>query len=169
MLHGFSEQEWTDYLEGHADETLRDRFEAHLIGCVSCWEFNELMAMATSTLRREGQASRETLVLQDRQLQTGLGAVYARIHTAVTDAPPSAEMQEGLAHLADVLTPMCGSQTANRALQVAAITSPAQTLDQINAANWDSFLERLASITSVMCGETGADLIRLSGQIYRAN
>ena len=50
MTHLFSEEEWTDYIEGRIDDESRDRIEAHLIGCLSCWEFNERMATATRAL-----------------------------------------------------------------------------------------------------------------------
>ena len=50
MTHLFSEEEWTDYIEGRIGAESRDRIEAHLIGCLSCWEFNERMATATRAL-----------------------------------------------------------------------------------------------------------------------
>ena len=50
MTHLFSEEEWNDYIEGRIDDETRDRIEAHIIGCLSCWEFHERMATATRAL-----------------------------------------------------------------------------------------------------------------------
>ena len=52
MIHGFTEEQWDGYIEGQLDEETRDRIEAHLIGCLSCWEFHERMATARSPFPR---------------------------------------------------------------------------------------------------------------------
>ncbi|HMV49901.1 MAG TPA: hypothetical protein PKD31_19300, partial [Blastocatellia bacterium] len=76
MIHGFSETDWNDYLEGAADESLRDRIEAHLIGCWDCWEFHNQMAHTASALRSSGERLRATLALPDQSLHAGLRAVF---------------------------------------------------------------------------------------------
>jgi anti-sigma factor RsiW len=166
MTHLFSEEEWNDYIEGEVDDETRDRFEAHLIGCLSCWKFNQRMANATQALRVSGAGMRAVFALQDRQLSAGMRAVFAKIEEAESAKRdrPRRLIQQRLDALAAVMAPMCGSQTANKALRAAAQVSPARSLERVTEDNWTSFLASLKPIANVMCGETGARLVWESGQ-----
>jgi hypothetical protein len=166
MVHLFSEEEWNDYIEGQVDDETRDRFEAHLIGCLSCWKFYERMANATQALRVSGAGMRAVFALQDRQLSAGLRSVFARIDEAEAAKRdhPRRLIQQRLDALAAVMAPMCGSQTANNALRAAAQVSHARSLESVTEDNWTSFLTSLKPIADVMCGETGARLVWESGQ-----
>src|SRR5882672_8142614 len=151
MTHLFSEEEWNDYLEEQIDDETRDRFEAHLIGCLSCWKFYERMANATQALRVSG---------------AGLRSVFAKIDEAegAKRDQPRRVIQQRLDALAAVMAPMCGSQTATKALRAAAQVSHARSLERVTEDNWTSFLMSLKPIAAVMCGETGARLVWESGQ-----
>jgi len=166
MTHLFSEEEWNDYIEGEVDDETRDRFEAHLIGCLSCWKFYERMANATAALRTSGAGMRAIFALQDRQLSAGLRGVFAKIDEteAAEREEPRRLIQQRLDALAAVMAPMCGSQTATRALSAAARVSRARSLESVTEDNWTSFLTSLKPIAAVMCGETGARLVWESGQ-----
>jgi Putative zinc-finger len=166
MTHLFSEEEWTDYIEGRIDDESRDRIEAHLIGCLSCWEFNERMSTATRALVASGAGMRAAFALQDRRLNAGLRAVFAKINEAeaVKRERPLRAIQQRLDALAAVMAPMCGSQTATKALRAAAQVSPARSLERVTEDNWPSFLTSLKTIAAVMCGETGARLVWERGQ-----
>ena len=85
---------------------------------------------------------------------------------AAAENPGRGPIQERLDYLESVLAVMCGAHTAARALRAAAVSSPARSLQQVNRDNWEPFLENLASIATVMCGETGAHLVRRSGEFY---
>ena len=166
MTHLFSEEEWNDYIEGRIDDEARDRIEAHIIGCLSCWEFYERMATATRALVASGAGMRAVFALQDRRLNAGLRAVFAKINEAESakrDRPLRA-IQQRLDALAAVMAPMCGSQTATKALRAAAQVSPARSLERVTDDNWASFLTSLKTIAAVMCGETGARLVWERGQ-----
>src|SRR5262245_46574128 len=166
MTHLFSEEEWNDYVEGRIDDESRDRIEAHLIGCLSCWEFHERMATATRALVASGAGMRAVFALQDRRMNAGLRALFAIINEAEAterDRPLRA-IQQRLDALAAVMTPMCGSQTAAKALRAAAQVSHARSLERVTEDNWTSFLASLKTIAAVMCGETGARLVWESGQ-----
>jgi hypothetical protein len=167
MIHRISEKEWNDYLEGQLDEASRDRIEAHLIGCLSCWEFHEQMALTTQALRSAGEELRGSLTLQDHQLRKGLHGVFSRIRAAQreTGLNKQSSISQRLDALAAVMAPMCGSQTARQALSAAARVSPARSLEQVSLENWTPFLTSLKSIATIMCGETGAHLVWESGQI----
>jgi hypothetical protein len=169
MTHVFSEETWNDYIEGRIDDETRDRVEAHLIGCLSCWEFNERMANATQALRINGAGMRAIFALQDQQLSAGLRGVFRKINAEDAEgserlAQPRRVIQQKLDALAAVMAPMCGSQTAIKALRAAARVSPACSLERVTEDNWTSFLASLKSIAAVMCGETGARLVWESGQ-----
>src|SRR5215470_7310652 len=151
MTHLFSEEEWNDYIDGRIDDEARDRIEAHIIGCLSCWEFYERMATATRALTACG---------------AGLRAAFAKINEAeaAKRERPLRAIQQRLDALAEVMAPMCGSQTAIKALRAAAQVSPARSLESVTEDNWTSFLSSLKTIAAVMCGETGARLVWESGQ-----
>src|SRR5215471_18049586 len=79
MIHGFSEEQWDGYIEGWIDDETRDRIEAHLIGCLSCWEFHERMANATRSLQGAAAGARAIFALQDAELHAGLRGVFVKI------------------------------------------------------------------------------------------
>lgn len=165
MIHGFTEKEWNDYLEGCAAENLQDRLEAHLIGCLSCWELHHQLAHTTEALRASGALIRAQLSLQDSQLHAGLRGVFEKLRASEAAHPEAHHaIRQRLEELAAVMTLMCGSQTAVKALRAAAQDSPARSLDGVTADNWTQFLQRLKSIAAVMCGDTGAHLVWESGQ-----
>jgi hypothetical protein len=167
MTHLFSEEEWNDYIEGQIDDEMRDRIEAHLIGCLKCWDFYERMATTTQALGARGAEMRAIFALQDRQLSAGLRGVFEKIsgEEAAKRDRPRRVIQQRLDALAAVMTPMCGSQTAIKALRAAAQGSPACSLELVTEDNWTPFLASLKSISAVMCGETGARLVWESGQL----
>lgn len=158
MKHGISEQEWDDYLEGRTDEKMRDRLEAHLIGCLSCWETHETLAHAERTLRQAARELSFDLNVSDRDLNLAKQRVFANLDRSENG------VQARLDALAAVLAPMCGEQIAKNALLSAAVDSPARSLERVSAANWTPFLTRLTKIAAVMCGDAGASLVWESGQ-----
>lgn len=166
MIHGFTEKDWNDYLDGQAGDDLRDRIEAHLIGCLHCWEFYDQMAHATEALRSTGERLRREFGLSDRQLYTGLRGVFEKLSAMETGelCVTHHAIRHKLEALEAVMTPMCGPETAIRALRAAAVGSPARSLEQVTADNWTPFLRNLKSIATVMCGDTGAHLVWESGQ-----
>jgi anti-sigma factor RsiW len=180
MTHGISDQEWAAYLDGRLDSAGRDRLEAHLIGCLACWNFYEEMAETNEWLKSGGSTVRRELTPTDEQLQAGFVEVFARINDSAgqhagQQARPEVRklrtrytdelVRRRLDSLAAVIAPMCGESTARRALKCAAADSPARSLEQLTPHDWGHFLASLTSIASVMCGETGASLVWESGQL----
>ena len=162
--HGIAGAEWEAYVEGGLSAAERDRLEAHLTGCLICWEQVEELQLASAQLRAAGAAARRSWPLRDAQLHAGLQRAFAKLRAA-ENAADAATVQTRLAGLTNVLAVMCGTTTATHALQIAAQRSAARTLDSVSPDNWDSFLSRLTSIATVLCGETGAHLVRESGQL----
>lgn len=165
MQHGINEQEWNDYLDGSAKAETRDRIEAHLIGCFSCWEFYERLASASRTLLEASAEARDQLTLEDRRLHVMLHNVFAGIHNEPAAVPNQKQIQVWLDALKTMLTPICGKQMASHVLQAAAKRSPAQSLERVRPDNWEAFLDRLTAIASAMCGDTFATLVQERGQL----
>lgn len=168
MKHGIAEQDWEAYTEGDADEATTDRIEAHLIGCLTCWEEYERLKRATELWRTAGEAAHWQTPLRDAALHDGLQRVLARARAAdaAQGQTGQAAIQTRLTQLEAVLGLLCGTRTAFCALRTAANSTPARKLSLLTVEHWDSFLERLAAITIVLCGAAGAELIRAGGQIW---
>jgi hypothetical protein len=163
-MHGITPGEWEAYVEGKLNGAECDRLETHLTGCLACWERVEELRLATDLLRQTGAAARRSLPLRDAELYAGLQQAFAKLHAAES-AADAATIRHRLEALTKVLAVMCGPLTATQALRVAAQRSAARTLARVSPDNWDSFLTRLTSIATVMCGETGARLVRESGRL----
>lgn len=164
MRHGISEFEWNEYLDGRAGDEVRDRIEAHFIGCLECWESYEQLSGATRELLSAGEEVRQRLTLEDRELHVMMHGVFSRIHRGDDKSAGQPLMQGRLNMLEKELAPFCGSQAAARALHAAAKNSPARSLERVTTENWDPFLEKLTAIAAAMCGESFAGLIRERGQ-----
>ncbi len=169
MKHGISEQEWNDYLDGRATAAVSYRIEAHLIGCLECWEFYERLSCATQQLLAACEEARQGLTLEDRQLHAMLRGVFSRLRTEGSAGTMHPQVQGQLHMLHSVLAPFCGTQAAARALQTAAKNSPARSLEQVTLDNWEPFLEKLKAIAAAMCGDTFANLIWERGQLQGSN
>ncbi len=165
MQHGINEQEWNDYLDGSAKPETRDRIEAHMIGCLSCWEFYERLAGASRSLNEASAEARDQLTLEDRQLHRMLHNVFASLRNEPVEVPNQKQIQIWLEALKTMLTPICGKQMANHVLQAAAKRSPAQSLERVRPDNWEQFLDRLTAIAAAMCGDTFATLVQERGQL----
>jgi hypothetical protein len=167
MKHGITEQDWEAYTEGGLDEAASDRIEAHLIGCLTCWDEYEGLTNAAEAWHTAGAAVRWQTPLSDAALHDGLQRVLARARaTHVTqDLNGQAALQTRLNQLEAVLALLCGTRTAFCALRTAAQLTPARRLNRLTVEHWEPFLERLASIALVLCGAAGAELIRAGGQL----
>ena len=165
MNHGISKQEWEEYSEGRLSGEARDRIEAHLIGCVSCWEIYDQLCAASNQLRAMGTEVRRATQLSDSQMHAAMNRFFVRSgQSSANGNAINSPIHERLNQLETVMAAMCGPRTATNALQAAAQKSPARAIEQITADHWESFMLNLTSIATVMCGETGAHLIWESGQ-----
>ena len=163
MKHGISEQEWNDYLDQRAAAAVRDRIEAHFIGCLECWQFYEQMNCATQVLQEAAEEARQRVNCDDRQLHKMLRGVFSRLRSSA-DTPARTQVEGRLNVLETLFAPFCGTRVAASALEAAAKTSPAQTLEKVTSDNWQPFLERLTAIAAAVGGETFAGLIWERGQ-----
>lgn len=164
MNHGISPNEWERRLDGTLTAAEHERIEAHLLGCLPCWEFYQRLAELNTQLHEAGEARRDSFPLSDEKLQDGLRKVYARLHAEHSNGNRNPVTQR-LGELEAVMTVFCGEQTAVSALQAAAQHSPARSLKEVTRENWEPFLQRLSAIAHVLCGRTGARLVFESGRL----
>lgn len=165
MQHGITEQEWNDYLDGLAEPELRTRIEAHLIGCMACWEFYERLANVSTSLHEAGLEARGQMMIEDKRLHVMLRAVFTRLRAAGAESVTQKQIQVWLESLETALSPICGAEAAAKVLHAAARYSPAQSLESVRPDNWEPFLDRLTNIAEAMCGDTFASLIQERGQM----
>jgi hypothetical protein len=77
-------------------------------------------------------------------------------------------MDRSLNMLETVLEPVLGKTTVQRAMFLAAFSPSLNPVGRISKDNWDSFLERLANIAAILCGDLFAKLIREQRQVAPA-
>ncbi len=164
MNHGITPNEWERHLNGTLTATEQERIDAHLIGCLPCWDFYQRMMTLDAKLQEAGEMRRDAFALSDEQLRAGLLNVFTRIHNAQTDEPAT-PLQTRLNELEAVMSVFCGEQAAVNAMRAAAAHSPAKSLKQITHENWEPFLQRLIAIAQVLCGRTGARWLLESGRL----
>lgn len=165
MKHGISDESWENYLGGSLPPEERDQIEAHLIGCLACWEFHERMVKLNGRMRAAGAAMERSCVLGDDQLSAGLRGVFALICAQREVGETITQMQQRLGELEAVMAVFCGSQAAASAIKAAAENSPAKSLRDVTRENWEPFLQRLIAIAQVLCGRTGARWLLESGRL----
>lgn len=168
MKHGYTDEEWDDYLTGQSVPEARDRIEAHLVGCLQCWQLYQQEAPTMRALGDAAAEARERLSTSDWRLRSMFTYVMANVRGAEDDSTVPAQIRSGLDFLQSVLEPVFGPKAAQRAMQLAANGSSARSLDRMTRESWNPFLERLAAITSIICGDVFAGLIREHAQLAPA-
>jgi hypothetical protein len=159
MKHEFTDEEWDDYLTGRIASDARARIDAHLVVCSACWQLYLEQAPAIDAVVEAAAEAREHLTISDQQILSMFSQTMATIRAAEGTTP--AQIRRGLEFLKSLLIPVFGPEATERALQLAATRS----LDQVTRESWNPFLERLAGITSIICGDVFAGMIREHGQM----
>jgi hypothetical protein len=162
MKHEFSDEEWDDYLTGRIASDARARIDAHLVVCSACWQLYVDQAPAIDAMVEAAAEAREHLIISDQQMLSMFSQAMATIRAAEDTTP--AQIRHGLDFLNSLLIPVFGPEATHRALRLAA----ARSLDQVTRESWNPFLERLAGITSIICGDVFAGMIREHGQMAPA-
>jgi hypothetical protein len=162
MKDQFSDEEWDDYLTGRIAPDARARIDAHLVACSACWRLYEEQAPAMHAVVEVAAEARAHLTISDQQLRSMFSLAMVNIRAAEDNTPE--QIRNGLDFLNSLLIPVFGPETTHRALRLAATRS----LDQVTPESWNPFLERLANITSIICGDVFASMIREHGQMAPA-
>jgi hypothetical protein len=166
-MHIKSEQDWIDYIEDNLDVAKRASFKTHLEECAECRDFEAHMRRTEMALVDTAVEINNKFVVSEEETNIALAKVLARILDSEAREQNLGRdaIKVRLEQLEDILAAMCGSWTAVNALRVAAEGTLAKTPAKLTEETWLPFLERLKSIASVFCGDTGARLVWEYGQL----
>lgn len=150
-MHGFAEDEWIGYLEGALPAGEREIFESHLRVCDGC------------ALRyRRLKALREALIDAGERMRGSVDTDVervARVHSGVLRrlrADPKAGRRlpvvQSIQVLRGHLEPICGTESAERVIRLAARRSVASGVDELTDEHWPAFVTHLGSILAAFCG-----------------
>jgi len=168
LKHGITEEEWEDYLADQSIQQSRQRIDAHLVKCSHCWERYQDESPTILALVAAAKEAKEKLVVSDERLHSMLAVVIAnaRILEDVSTTPD--EIRSGLHFLRAILVPVFGPKAAQCAMVLAANGAATRPLERMTFESWNIFVERLATIISIICGDVFAGLIREHGQLAPA-
>jgi hypothetical protein len=122
-----------------------------------------MRALATAAAETMDQ-----LVVSEDRLQSMLAVVMANVRVAEDESTTHAQIRSGLDSLRSILVPVFGPRAAQCALLLAANGSASRSLERMSKESWNPFLERLAAMISIICGDVFAGLIREHGQLVPA-
>jgi hypothetical protein len=168
LKHGITEEEWENYLAGQTTQDSRQRIDAHLITCSSCWERYQDESPTMLALAAAANEAKEKLVVSDERLRSMLAVVIANARISEDVSTTSEEIRSGLHVLRAILVPVFGPRAAQCAMVLAANGSASRPLERMTHESWHAFVERLATIISIICGDVFAGLIREHGQLATA-
>ncbi len=168
MKHGITEEEWEDYLANQSTQYSRQRIDAHLVGCSQCWERYQDESPTILALAAAAREAKETLVVSDERLRSMLAVVMANARGFGEVSTTTDEIRSGLHFLRTILDPVFGPNAAQCAMVLAANGSASHPLERMTAQSWNAFVERLATLISIICGDVFAGLIREQGQLASA-
>jgi hypothetical protein len=112
--------------------------------------------------------AKEKLVVSDERLRSMLAVVIANARGLDDVSTTPDEISSGLHFLRAILVPVFGPNAAQCAMVLAANGSAARPLERMTLQSWSTFVERLAAIISIICGDVFAALIREQGQLASA-
>lgn len=168
MKHGFTEEEWEDYLSDQSTQQSRQRIDAHLVTCSHCWQRYQDESPTILALVAAAREAKEALVVPDERLRSMLAVVMANARGLEDVSTTTDEIRSGLHFLRAILVPVFGPKAADCAIVLAANGSASRPLGRMTHESWDTFVERLAAIISIICGDVFAALIREHGQLASA-
>ena len=168
MKHGFTEEEWEDYLANQSTQQSRQRIDAHLGRCSHCWQRYQDESPTILALVAAAKEAKEKLVVSDERLRSMLAVVMANARGLDDVSTTPVEIRSGLHFLRAILVPVFGPNAAHCAMVLAANGSASRPLERMTLESWSTFVERLAAIISIICGDVFAALIREHGQLASA-
>lgn len=169
MKHGFTEEEWEDYLADQSTQQSRQRIDAHLVTCSHCWQRYQDESPTILALVAAAREAKEKLVVSDERLHSMLAAVMADARGLEDVSTTTDEIRSGLHFLRAILVPVFGPKAAHCAMVLAANGSASRPLGRMTRESWSTFVEQLAAIISIICGDVFAALIREHGQLASAD
>jgi|SRR5215472_5172189 len=164
MLHGITEQEWLEYLDGGLDATDAVRLQDHANTCAECagtlrelslWR--EKLVEAAALVR----SAVETLPGDvDRLLAESIRRIRA-CEPAALRSNPRWSFKEAVVLLGLLVEPFCGPGTAGAAIRLAVRRSTDAQSDV--PAVWNLFVSNMSEMISSVCGTEAGRLVNQVG------
>ena len=149
---GFSDSDWTAYLDPSSSLPERRKLETHLRICAHCRSEFETLRRIDQRLRIECGLIQQSIHLNAESQAAARDRILALLRE-----PAAKSAHERLWRVRWVLALLCGSNTATRIIQA---TEPHTRTEQ----EWPLVLRRLAFLTTEICGSYAGDLILSVGQ-----
>src|SRR5262245_56008161 len=102
LKHGITDEEWEDFLVGRSAPHTQARINAHMVGCVECWDLYQDESPAMRAIATAAAEAREMLTVSGERMHSALIAVLAGIRD---EDSAKAEIRSGLAFLRSMLVP----------------------------------------------------------------
>jgi hypothetical protein len=155
MNCGISDSDWTDYLDQASPFQKRHQLAAHLLVCAQCRSELDSLRQIDQRLRIECGLIQQSIHLPAESQTAARQRILALLQNHDSGVP-----RERMWKVRRVLALLCGSNTANRIIQV----TESHTARQNTNTEWLVFLRRLSFLTTEICGSCAGDLVWAVGQ-----
>lgn len=159
LKHGFSAEQWIDFLDGRLDPQAEARMAEHISECSHCRAMDADLRLSRAHLEELNAALTLDSAITDTSEARVQRAIMARIRISQGAAAGEA-VAAGLRELRAILEPICGFATTEGAIQNAVRQCNAASIDQLKGSQWEPFVGRLGSTIDAICGATVALWIR---------
>ena len=153
-MHGFSDEQWASYLEGSLPGADRLLLESHLKACGICARRRRDLATLSAFLHTAGERLREgvdTSPERIERMQSSLAAVLRAGQGA-----GRVQVLHSIDVLRSRLGPMCGTESAERVIRLAAQRSGDRDAAELRDEHWPAFTTHLGDILAALCGTSAA-------------
>ena len=157
-MHGISEAQWIEYVEGSLPAPDSARLRAHAATCAECSTALVELSLWREKLTEEADLLRAALALSRDHLDGLLAASIERIR----QGHPRCTFREAVMLLRLQLEPFCGSGTAGAAVHLAVQRSTLNGAAE-NPAAWSLFVSNMSETMSAICGTEAGRLVNQVG------
>jgi len=166
MPHGFSEQQWIDYLDGSLDMRQSAGLRDHARSCPECAERLRELSLWHEKLVEEAAVVRGAFDASLTDLDRLLSASLERIRPFEPSAyfgDPSWSFREAVTLLRLLVEPFCGSGTAGATIHLAVQRSTLNGIYADTPAAWNLFVSNMSEVVSSVCGTAAGRLVNQVG------
>jgi len=155
--------EWTDYLDNALSTRERLEMDAHLRGCDDCRVQLSALQQVDRRLRVECGAILQTIEQSGAVPEPSLDKLLAVLREGASATNRHGD-QERLWRVRWVLALLCGMHTAARIISAAQSHAGVSSNLAPSEQKWQAFLQRLAFLTTEICGRSAGELIAAVGK-----
>lgn len=155
-MHGFSEQQWLEFLEGALPADQTARLTAHVGQCEEC----SRTASELRTWQAAISAEAGRLCQGFHRSEAEISALLDRFFDRLYRGGPAIPIEKRLLLLDVLLTPLCGPEAVRRLVRAAGSACRAADLQD---SDWPLFITHLSALAASVCGTAAGRLIHQAG------